>query len=127
MNFTKEQVEKAKLAKNAGEILSFAKENGIDLTEDEAKKYFADLHKEGAVADEELNNVSGGCGGSSKPSPKFKVGQEVFKFYAVTFDRGEIVAVLDYDSDNGYLYRVNMQNGDSFLVFLETRTDYIVR
>ena len=63
MNFTQEQLAKAKAAKSAEELIALAKENGVELTEDEAKKYFAELNKEGALADDELDNVSGGCGG----------------------------------------------------------------
>ena len=62
MNLTNEQLAKATAAKSAEEILALARENGIKLTEEEAAKYFAALHKEGEIADEELDNVSGGCG-----------------------------------------------------------------
>ena len=62
MNFTNEQLIKAKAAKSAEELYSLAKENGVELTEDEAKKYFAEWHKEGELSEEELANVTGGCG-----------------------------------------------------------------
>ena len=62
MKFTKEQIEKAKTAKSVEELIALAKENGIEMTEEEAEKYFADLHREGELADDELDNVSGGCG-----------------------------------------------------------------
>lgn len=61
MKFTKELLEKAKNTKSTDEFLALAKENGIDLAENEAEKYFAKLHKEGELADEELDNVSGGA------------------------------------------------------------------
>lgn len=61
MNFTAEQMNKAKQAKTAEELLAFAKESGISLAEEEAKKYFADMHHEGEIAEEELANVAGGC------------------------------------------------------------------
>lgn len=32
------------------------------MTAEEAAKYFAELHKTGELSDEELDNVSGGCG-----------------------------------------------------------------
>lgn len=67
MNFTKEQFEKAKTAKSAEELTAIAKENGVELTEEESAKFFAELHREGEIADEELDNVSGGCG-SNVPS-----------------------------------------------------------
>lgn len=60
MNFTNEQIEKAKAAKNVEELLALAKENGMELTEEDAAKYFDEWHKEGELADDELNNVSGG-------------------------------------------------------------------
>ena len=63
MNFTPEQITKAKAAKSAEELFALAKENGMEMTDDEAKKYFAELNKEGELADDELDNVSGGCGG----------------------------------------------------------------
>jgi predicted ribosomally synthesized peptide with nif11-like leader len=56
---------KAKTADSAEELLSMAKEEGIELTEAEAKAYFEELNAaEGELADEELENVSGGrnCG-----------------------------------------------------------------
>ena len=61
MNFTQEQLTKAKAAKSAEELLALAKENGLELTEEEAKNYFEQWHKEGELADEELNNVAGGA------------------------------------------------------------------
>lgn len=62
MKLTKEQLIKAKSAKNAGELIALAKENGIGLTAEDAAKFFAELHREGDVSDEELENVSGGDG-----------------------------------------------------------------
>ena len=62
MEFTPEQLTKATAAKSAEELIALAKENGMELSEEEAKKFFAELNKEGALADDELDNVSGGCG-----------------------------------------------------------------
>ena len=61
---TPELIEKAQLAKSAEEIFSLAKENGVELTAESAKAYFAQLHKTGELADDELDNVAGGdkCG-----------------------------------------------------------------
>ena len=56
----KELFEKAKGAKSAEELLSLAKENGMELTEEEAAAYFAQLNKSGELSDEELDNVAGG-------------------------------------------------------------------
>ena len=82
MNFTPEQITKAKAAKSAEELIALAKENGIALTEEEAAKYFADLHKEGELADEELDNVAGGSfcyNGSS-----YSTGEDSFGLLIVT-------------------------------------------
>jgi predicted ribosomally synthesized peptide with nif11-like leader len=59
-NLTPELIEKAKNAKSAEELLALAKENGVDLTEDEAKTCFEQLHVSGEVSDDELEAVSGG-------------------------------------------------------------------
>ena len=63
MNITKELLEKAKTAKSAEELLELAKAKNIELTEEQAAKAFAELNKTGELSDEELDNVSGGCGG----------------------------------------------------------------
>lgn len=55
-----ELIEKAKQAKSPEELLAFAKENEIELTEDEAKAYFEQLNKLGELSDDELDNVAGG-------------------------------------------------------------------
>ena len=60
MTFTNEQMTKAKQAKSAEELLAMAKESGISITADEAAKYFAELHKEGELTDDELDAVAGG-------------------------------------------------------------------
>ena len=70
MKFTKEQIEKAKAAKSVEELLALAKENGMELTEEEAAKYFTEWHKEGELSDEELDNVAGGtCYSSGVKGP----------------------------------------------------------
>ena len=56
----KELFEQAKEAKSAEELVSLAKENGMELTEEEAAAYFAQLNKSGELSDEELDNVAGG-------------------------------------------------------------------
>ena len=81
MEMNEELLAKAKEAKNPDELMSLAKENGIELTEESAKAYFNKLHpKTGELSDSELDNVSGGCGGgydASRPHPRFTVGQSV--------------------------------------------------
>ena len=59
--FTPELIEKAKSAKTPEELMALAKENGVELTEESAKAYLDLLRpKTGELADEELDNVSGG-------------------------------------------------------------------
>ena len=59
-NLTSELIAKAKAAKSAEELLALAKENGLELTEEEAKTYFAQLNANGALSDDELDAVAGG-------------------------------------------------------------------
>ena len=63
-NLTPELIAKAKTVKSAEELLELAKANNVELTETEAKTYFAQLGANGIVADDELEAVSGGfnCG-----------------------------------------------------------------
>lgn len=67
--FLPEQIEMAKQAKSAEELAELAKENGVDITEDEAREYYEQLNKTGELSDDELDNVSGGCGNSSGNDP----------------------------------------------------------
>ena len=61
-NLTPEMIEKAKVAKTAEELLALAKENNVEMTEDEAKTYFAQLNpKSGELDDDDLDNVAGGA------------------------------------------------------------------
>ena len=76
MKFSKELIEKAKTAKSAEELLAMLKAEGFELPEGEAKTVFSKLNKTGELSDEELNNVSGGCG--SGDEPLFTVGQWVY-------------------------------------------------
>ena len=56
-----EMIAKAKEAKSVEELIALAKENGVDLTEEDAKAYFAQLNpKSGALEDDELDAVAGG-------------------------------------------------------------------
>ena len=56
MEMDQELLTRAKAAKTAEELLTLAKENGMELTEAEAKTYFDLLE----LSDDELDNVSGG-------------------------------------------------------------------
>ena len=76
MNVSKELIEKAKTAKSAEELLEMAKEESIEMSAEQAAEYFASIHASGELSDEELDNVSGGCG--SGDEPLFTVGQWVY-------------------------------------------------
>ena len=78
MKFSKELIEKAKTANTSEELLAMAKAENIEMTAEEAAKYFAELHKTGELSDEELDNVAGGCGGEEITEPKYKEGDLVW-------------------------------------------------
>ena len=62
INLTPEMIEKAKTAKTVEELLAIAKENGVEMTADEAKIYFEQLNpKSGELDDDDLDNVAGGA------------------------------------------------------------------
>ncbi len=60
MELSKELLEQARATKSPEELLSLAKENRVELNEEEAAAYFAEMHKSGELSDEELDGVSGG-------------------------------------------------------------------
>ena len=61
-NLTPEMIEKAKAARSAEELLALAKENNVEMTEDEAATYFAQLNpKSGELDDDDLDAVAGGA------------------------------------------------------------------
>ena len=62
MELNKELLAKAKEAKTPEELLALAKENGIEMTAEEAQKIFAQLHSQtGERSDGGRDNVSGGA------------------------------------------------------------------
>ena len=60
MTFTPEQMNKAKSAKSAEELLEMAKAEGVEMTAEEAAKYFTSLHTEGELNEDELATIAGG-------------------------------------------------------------------
>ena len=96
MKFSNEMIEKAKTAKTAEELLAMAKAENIEMTAEEAAKYFAELHKTGELSDEELDNVAGGrlC---SPGDPKWNIGDRVRYYYkyASTIARVEVSVITD--------------------------------
>lgn len=63
-NFTPELIAKAKAAESAEELWKIAKENNMELSEEEAKTYFEQLNADPKLNDDELEAVAGGCGGT---------------------------------------------------------------
>ena len=55
-----EIIQKARKAESVEALIALAKENKIELSEEEAKAYFSHLHQNGELADDELTNVAGG-------------------------------------------------------------------
>ncbi len=69
----KELIAKAKECMTAQELLALAKENDIELNEEQAEKLLAKLNTIGEVSDNELDNVAGGgCDSFVEKCPKCK-------------------------------------------------------
>ena len=81
MEMNKELLAKAKEMKTPEELMALAKESGIEMTKEKADEYFKQLStSSGEISDEELDNVSRGCGGgyvAGRPHPQFGVGESV--------------------------------------------------
>ena len=62
-----ELITKAKAAKSVEELLELAKASNVELSEEQAREYFAKLNPtKGELSDDELDDVSGGGCGESK-------------------------------------------------------------
>lgn len=117
---TTELIEKARSAKTPEEMMNLAAENGFALTEEEAKAYFSKLHPASEeLSDDELGNVSGGCGGgydSDRPKPRFAVGEIVLYIHSY-LPRGDRITchakVLkrSYEGD-GWYYLLKTPDGE---------------
>ena len=59
-DFSAEMIQKVKGAKSAKELFELAKAEGIDITEDEARKYFEQINLPD-LDDELIDMVSGGA------------------------------------------------------------------
>ncbi len=57
--YDSEIISKAKEAKSAEELITLAKENGIEITQEEAQAYFDKRGKAGEISDDELDHVTG--------------------------------------------------------------------
>ncbi len=71
IEISSELMEKARAAKSADEIAAMAREQGVEMSDDEAQAIYATFHEfEGEIADDELDNVAGGgCGGGTRTTP----------------------------------------------------------
>ena len=69
MNISDELINKAKSVKSIDELKKLAEESGVELTEELEAKYRS-MHTEGEISDDELSNVSGGCGGDDDDEPE---------------------------------------------------------
>ncbi len=71
MGITKELIEKAKKCETVQELLALAKENDIEMNEEQANNLLIGMKKAGELSDRELDNVSGGgCGSIPNKCPK---------------------------------------------------------
>lgn len=76
-NLNSEMIEKAKAAKSAAEFLEIAKANNVEMTDDEAATYFAQLNpNSGELGDDDLDKVAGGVA----------IGNEGFGLYPLAGD-----------------------------------------
>lgn len=71
-NAPPELIVEAQASKIVEELLELAKENNVEMTEEEAKTYFAQLNANGVVSDDELDAVAGGCGETYKSGTKVR-------------------------------------------------------
>ena len=101
MKFTEEQLKKMNAAMSAEELIAIAKAEGIEATEEQIRAQFDAMHKEGELADDELNNVSGaGCDGDGDSNePSFKSGDRVRVTYGDWKGRTGTSNGYDYTSD----------------------------
>lgn len=94
---TAEQMKSLKEAKSSEEIMELAKANGIEITKADADNAYEYINnRDGEISDEELDNVTGGCGSPLPPdsgaTPLFHVGE--IAYYATMLDGKHTIRVL---------------------------------
>ncbi len=141
---TNELLQKAKECKSAEELLALAKENGIEMTDEEAEKKFAQLNNEGELSDDELSGAAGGgCGGDTTPDytvPSYSVGDTVavrpinyvvhWSCQSCRSSIGRIISISQTlsESECRHDYTLSCTScGDSFDVFEVKRSDGTVK
>ena len=93
---TKEMLAKAEACKTAEELVALAKENGVELTAEEAAAYLAE-HEGGKLTGEELDAVAGGK--VMKPGGKHKgcfLTTAVCEYLGKADDCEELTTLRDY-------------------------------
>ncbi|MGN1095159.1 MAG: hypothetical protein ACI4QR_02090, partial [Eubacteriales bacterium] len=101
MNISKDFLEKAKEAKTSEELVEIARAEGIELNEQMASEYFEKLNRSGELSDDELDNVSGGCGYESGSTPLYAVGERVWVHVGKGRATARILSISDEKHD-GY-------------------------
>lgn len=84
MESTDKIIKKAKEATSVQNLMEMAQEEGIELSEAEAEQYYAFLHHEGELSDDELSMVAGGKSSNPDQPPKYKVGQKFTIYFPVS-------------------------------------------
>lgn len=137
MNFSKEQIAKAQLAKSVEELMKMAQGEGIELSEQNAKSYFEFLNGNNALSEDDLDLVAGGKGKPEPPKPKYHVGQRCLIWWPSTMNYTPGVITLVgagvYDSERGTCYQVlvEVKHGDNVIeipqmFYLETMPQTVV-
>lgn len=91
---TEELMKKAKETKSVEELICLAKDNGIELTEKEAKEHFSSLHKSGEIEDDELDSVSGGACYTTHDGKKYTIVTSACKCFTGLYEK-EHYSVFD--------------------------------
>ena len=60
METNKNLIEKARKVKSVDELITLAKDNGVELPLEEANKIFSEIKEYGEIKDDDLDKVSGG-------------------------------------------------------------------
>ena len=104
---SEEIIRRARAADSADELISIAKESGIDLSPEGAERLFGSI-RNGELSDEALENASGGCGGDDpldrgKPCPFCSSGRLII--YSFPYERKWVRYSEDEDGFYTTVYR----------------------
>lgn len=100
-NFNQELLQKARKANSSEELLDIGRENGVELTKEDAEVYFEELHQSRKLSDEELDNVAGGgCNNDSG----YKKGQMCPKCHSTK--------ITNASANSAYCYHCTNCNSD---------------